>query len=140
MADVYGANVTKYRAGTKQDNWIDQGLVKSGLKIWSDSYEAAALAAGQIIQIAELPVGAVVHGIILAFDALGAATVNVGDSADDNRYLNAIDVSAAGYVVGGLVDGLQYVIGTNTDDDEIIITTAAAAITGTIKAAILYTN
>ena len=140
MSDVQGVNTTKYDAGTSDTTWIDQGLIKSGLKVWTDSYEAAALAAGQTIGVAQLPAGAVIHGIDLEFDALGAATVDVGDSTDPNRYKNAVDVSSADSDTGILVDGAQYVIGTNAGDNDIIITTAAAAITGTIKSTVYYTN
>jgi hypothetical protein len=140
MAAVVGVNTTKVDAGTKQDNWIDQGLIKSGLKVMTDVYEAAALAIGSTIKVANLPAGARVHRVDLAFDALGAATVDVGDSADANRYLGGVDVSAAGFEGGCLVDGAQYEIGTVAGDDEILITTAGAAITGTIKATIYYTN
>ena len=140
MAEVNGVNVTKYDAGTSDTTWIDQGLIKSSIKVWSDVYEAAALNIADTIVIAVLPAGAVVHGIALQFDALGAATVDVGDSNDPNRYKNAVDVSAAGDDNSILVDGAQYVIGTNTGDERILITTAAAAITGTIKSAVFYTN
>jgi hypothetical protein len=140
MSDVQGVNVTKYDAGTSDATWIDQGLIKSSLKVWTDVYEAVALAAGQTIGIAQLPAGAVVMGIDLQFDALGAATASVGDENTAALYKSAVDVSAAGSDQGILPDGAQYVIGTNADDGEIWITTAAAPITGTIKSAVYYTN
>lgn len=140
MADVYGVNTTKVNAGTQNGNWVDQGLIKSSLKIMTDVYEAAALAAGQTIGIANLPAGAVVHGIIVENDALGAATIDVGDSDNPDRYVDGLDVSAAGSAFGILPDGAQYVIGTNTGDTEIIVTVLDAAITGTLKVSVLYTN
>ena len=140
MAELYGVNVTKYDAGTGKDNWIDQGLIKSSLKIWSDVYEAAAAQIADTIVIAELPAGAVVHDILMQFDALGAATLNCGDANTAALYKAAVDVSAAGDDNTILVDGAQYVIGTNADDERIILTVAGAAITGTIKTAVLYTN
>ena len=140
MAELYGVNVTKYDAGTGQDNWIDQGLIKSSIKIWSDVYEAVAAQIADTIVIAELPAGAIVHGILMQFDAVGAATLNCGDANTADLYKAAVDVSAAGDDNTILVDGAQYVIGTNADDERIILTIAGAAITGTIKTAVLYTN
>lgn len=140
MAEVLGVNVTKFDAGTSDTTWIDQGLIKSSIKIWSDVYEAAAVQIADTIVIAELPAGAVVMGILLQFDALGAATVNCGDANTADLYKAAVDVSSAGDDNTILVDGAQYVIGTNADDERIILTVAGAAITGTIKSAVLYTN
>jgi len=140
MAEVKGVNVTKFDAGTSNTTWIDQGLIKSSIKIWSDVYEAAAVNIADTIVICELPAGAVVHGIALQFDALGAATVNCGDANTAALYKAAVDVSSAGDDNTILVDGAQYVIGTNADDERIILTVAGAAITGTIKSVVYYTN
>lgn len=141
MSDVQGVNVTKFDAGTEQDNWIDQGLIKSSIRVWSDVYEAAALAVAQTIGLAQLPDGAVVHGGILYFDALGAGvTLEVGDSTDSARYLSATVCTAAGSAIFDAVDGSGYVIGTNTGDGEIIATVGVGAATGTIRSVILYTN
>jgi hypothetical protein len=75
------------------------------------------------------------------FDALGAATVSVGDASSAARYLAATDVTSAGAVdmaEGDKVNGLLYEITSTTDD--IILTTASVAITGTIKLIVFYTN
>lgn len=140
MAEVEGINVTKFDAGTSDTTWIDQGLVKSSIRVWSDVFEASALSANDTIVIAVLPDGAIVHGISIQFDALGAATVDVGDSDDVDRYKDGIDVSSAGSDNSILPDGAQYVIGTNTGDNRITILVLSAAITGTIKSAVYYTN
>jgi hypothetical protein len=140
MAEFEGVNVTKFDAGTSDTTWIDQGLIKSSIRVWSDVYEATGEVAGTTLVIAVLPAGAIVHGISIQFDALGAATVDVGDSDDPNRYKNAVDVSSAGSDESILPDGAQYVIGSNAGDDRILITTASAAINNTIKSAVFYTN
>ncbi len=140
MAEVEGVNVTKFDAGTSDTTWIDQGLIKSSIRVWSEVYEASALPANDTIVIAVLPDGAIVHGISIQFDALGAATVDVGDVDNVDRYKDGVNVSAAGSDESILPDGAQYVIGTATGDDRITITVLGAAITGTIKSAVFYTN
>jgi hypothetical protein len=141
MSNVQGVNVTKYDAETSDTTWIDQGLIKSSIRVWSDVYEAAALAIGQTIGLAQLPDGAVVHGGILYFDALGAGvTLEIGDSTDSARYLSATVCTAAGSALFDAVDGSGYAIGTNAGDGEIIATVGVGAATGTVRSVVLYTN
>lgn len=142
MAELKGVNVTKYDAGTKQDNWIDQGLIKSDIKIWTDSFEAAGAAIADTIVIAQLPDGAIVHDIQIGFDDLGTSvTLDCGDSTDPNRYFSAIDAAtAAAEKASILVDGMQYKIGTATGDGKVYLTVAGGAATGTIKTVVYYTN
>ena len=141
MAAVVGVNTTKVDAGTKQDNWIEQGRIKSGMKLMSETYEAAALAMASTIKVANMPSGAVIHGAVLYWDALGAGvTISLGDSNDALRYSTALVTTAAGAAIADKVDGAAYEIGTNTGDTAILITTGVGAATGTIKVVIFYTN
>jgi len=57
-----------------------------------------------------------------------------------DRYMDAVDVSAAGSNSLDEIGGQNYVTGTNDGDTSIIITVIGAAITGTIKAVVTYTN
>ena len=139
MAEFEGVNVTKFDA-PGDANWIPQGLIKSSIRIWTELFEAAGEAAASTIVVAVLPAGAIIHAVWLGFDALGAATIDMGDSDDPNRYKNAVDVSSVGEDNTILVDGAQYEIGTNSGDTRILLTTASAAITGTIRSAVYYTN
>jgi len=140
MSTVYGVNATKVLDPTSE-NICDPGELAGKVRVMTDTYEAAALAAGSTIHIGQaLPVGARILDVILAFDALGAATISVGDSSSTARYIAATSVAAAGMVdmaEGDKVDGLLYEITADTDD--IILTTASAAITGTVKVIIFYT-
>ena len=141
MSNVQGVNVTKYDAGTSDTTWIPSGLIKSGIKVWSDVYTAAALAAAQTIGLAQLPDGAVVHGVLLLHGALGAGvTLTIGDSDTAARYTSAIVCTAEGSALGDKVGGSGYVIGTNTGDGEIIATVGVGAATGDIRLVVLYTN
>ena len=141
MSAVIGVNTTKVDAGTSDANWVDQGRIKSGLKIMSDTYEAVALAMGSTIKVANLPAGAVIQDVKVFFDVLGAGvTVEVGDSVDSDRYIAATVATAAGAASGAKADGAGYEIGTVAGDEEILITTGVGAATGTVKVLIAYTN
>lgn len=142
MSDaVKSVNVTKFDAGPSGDNSINQGEVNAQIEVWTDEYEAAALDVASTIDIGELPANAKVQKIEMYTDALGAATIDIGDSNDPDRYsLAPFDVSSAGKFESDAVDGAQYKIGTNTGDSRIQLLTAGAAITGTIKTIIYFTR
>ena len=142
MAAVKGVNVTKYDAGGQGDDAISQGLIHSQLEVWTDEYEASALADPSTIDIAKLPAGAKVWGIDVYHDALGAGTtLDIGDSDDPDRYtLAAADTSAAGMFSADAADGVGYEIGTNAGDDTVQLTMAGGAATGTIKTVVRYTR
>lgn len=140
MATVYGTNYTKYQDPIST-NITDPGELEGKVRVMTDTYEASALAAGSTIYMGKpLPVGARILDVVVGFDALGSATIIVGDASDDNRYITSSSVSSAGIVdMADLaaVDGMLYEITSATDD--IIITTASASITGTINIVIYYT-
>lgn len=140
MADYYGANATKSLTPTS-GNILDPGVLGGKVRCMIDTYEAAAVGAGSTIQMGQsLPVGARIVGISLFFDALGSATISVGDAASAARYIAATSVASAGAVdmaEGDKVDGMAYEI-TGTNDTEILLTTASAAITGTVKLIVFY--
>ena len=144
MAEFEGVNVTKYDAGTTDANWIDQGLIKSSIKVWSESYVADGTEIiSDTIVVAVLPAGAVIHGITLTTSALGAArTLACGDANTADLYKAAVDVSAAVTDVSLDAAGNQYVIGTNADDERIILTLAGGVLTAAdvIKTQVFYTN
>lgn len=140
MAEVNGVNVTKYDA-PGADNWIDQGLIKSSIKVWSEVYEAAAVNIADTIVVAVLPAGAVIHGVKLAWDALGAGvTLDMGDITIPARYKAAIVTTNLGSDDSILVDGLQYVITDEAVDGRVLLTVGVGAATGTIKSEVFYTN
>jgi hypothetical protein len=142
MADGVGVNSTDFLAETSDTTWIAQGLIKSSIKVWSDVFEAdGTQGVGDEITLAILPDGAVVHGGILYFDALGAGvTLSIGDSNDANRYTTAIVCTAAGSAIYDAIDGSGYTIGSNTGDTTVLATIGVGAATGTIRNVIFYTN
>jgi len=83
-----------------------------------------------------LPAGLMITDIQLSFADLGTGvTLDVGDSADDNRYIDGIDVATAAgsYSSGLILAGQNYVIGTNSGDNQILLTVQDAAATGSVK-------
>jgi len=135
MAQVLADNVTimQSRSGSK----VADGLIITKQRVWSDEYEAAALAAGTIV-IADLPVGAKVQSVSVYHDALGAETLAAGASTTADRYFAAVSANDVLKNESGLVDGFNYVIGTNSGDNLILLTNSGA-ITGTIKTEVKYT-
>jgi len=138
MSAVLGVNATK-AADPSAANILSPGTLGGKVRVMVDSYEASTLADGSTIAVGKaLPVGAIVTGIKVAFDALGGSTtLAVGDAGSAARYIAAASSASAGMISTMKVDGLGYKI-TGTDDEQILITLAGAAATGTISAVIEY--
>lgn len=141
MSDVLAVNKTKFDALDTGDNYIGSGEFQTDVRCIKDSYEAAALAIGSTIKIADLPLeGAKIVDIVVYHDALGASsTIEVGDSTSSARYASAADTSAAGRFNLDEPDGFNYKTGTVAGDNVILLTSAGGTLTGTIKVLILYT-
>ena len=140
MAQVTGINVTKYDKGAQGDNSIDQGLVRSTQEINTDKYVMAGLPANDTVVMAVLPNGAKVWQVVMYHDALGASTgLKVGDSTDDQRYINSSASIAGGVRTQSNRPPVGYVIGTNEGDDRILVTLTGGAGTGEVKLVITYT-
>jgi len=140
MSDVLGVNKTLIDAGTILSPGKFDGRVKCSI----DTYEASSLAIGSTITMGgKLTKGAIVLFQILAYDALGAATIDVGDAESPARYHDNLSVVSAGISLIGLVDGVNYETDdttTTTTDRQIVLTTAGAVINNTIKLITIYTN
>ena len=143
MATVKGVRQTAIDAGGLS-NQQAAGLVDGRVKVYTDT--VADLAATQtgvadVLELfGELPAGAKVLMIKLVQTGTQTATISVGDSASATRYhaAGATDINTAEAIMH--IPGHQYVIGTATGDNRILLTTASAAITGTIKTVVYYTN
>jgi len=131
-------NSTTYEAQASGKMALDQGIGFAPLKVVSGEYTAASTASGTIINLCQLPKGAVVHDVIVDTAALGASTtLKVGDSYDDDLYAAAASTSSAAQIKAG-VAGKGYRIGTNAGDDLLIATIGGAAATGKIHFTVLY--
>ena len=143
MATKYGVNKTKLLTPIGA-NTIDQGENKAQLNVMYDSYEAAAVASGDVIQVGDkIPVGSLVVDVVVFYDDLGTGvTLDIGDLADDDRYVAAAAVAAGAGSISlqqdGLIAGIGYKVGTATNDNQIALTIGGSAATGTLKVMIVY--
>jgi len=142
MSDVLGAQKTLFDAGTI----LKPGLFDGRVKCLVDTYEASTLANPSTITMSnKLTKGAIVLAVFLAWDDMGASvTLDVGDAADVDRYIDGQDVSSASSKLVSLVDGIAYET-TESDadnlDTQILITVGGAGTaSGTIKLIVFYTN
>lgn len=138
MPIVNGVN--NYKAlNPSPANIISPGLQGGRVRVSTDVYEAAALAVdSQILMNAPLPEGAVIIGMELSYDALGAGvTLQVGDTADNDRYMVAASAATAGQRATILVDGMGYTV-TGATNNQIMVVTGGAAATGTVKLTVLW--
>jgi len=144
MATLYGVNYTKYNTGPTEDNLQARGMVSGDVSYMRDTYEAAATTAADVVYIGHpLNAGDRIIGFILSTDDLGTSvTMDIGTLYNDDEFASAIDVQAA--AVSGntaiIVDGVDYVVGTDTNDEIIMLTLNTAAATGTIKITVLYSR
>ena len=133
---------TTYAAQTAGKIALSQGIADSSLHSITTTYEASAAAANTVINLFKLQKDAVVQNFVVAYDDLGTGvTIDIGDAGDVDRYVDGLDVAtAAGSTTGILVDGLGYVIGTDTTNDDTVITAKVlgAAATGTLKVTCYY--
>lgn len=139
MATVNSTTYTAQAAGVIA---LDQGIAAASLHVVTTTYEASSLAANSVINLFYLPKGAVVQNFVVAHDNLGTGlTLDIGDAGDTDRYVDGISISTnAGSTVGCLVDGLGYVIGTDTEHDDTLVTAKllGGAASGTLKVACYY--
>lgn len=141
MSTVLGVNATK-AADPSPDNLLTHGALGGNVKVMIDQYEAASLAANDLIQIGKaLPTGARIVGISVIHDALGSGvTFDVGDADTVDRYIDGADGNTVSLKQINEADGLGYVIGTNTSDEVVYLKVLGAAATGTINVVIFYTH
>lgn len=141
MANVYGSNTNKLV--NTPSNLADSFDVGGAIRVFSDTLEANALAAGQTIGIAKLPAGARVKDIVVDHDALGASsTLACGDAGDPDRYITAAGSSTAGTKRLGPVGGRNFAVasddGGGNDTTEVQLLVGGAAVTGTIKSTVYW--
>lgn len=149
MANVNGTNYAKSINPT-QSNRNDPGAVGGRVRSLTEVIELAAQPANDTINIGkDLADGAIIHGIQINNDTLGAGVLlDIGDSDQVDRYINGYDAEANESNQGGVspvtgemaVDGIHYVIGTNVGDRTILVTILIAAATGTLKITVYYSE
>jgi hypothetical protein len=150
MATVYSAQRTNSRATPAVMNKANE--LSGRIRVAHGTYEASALASGDVIEMFVLPDGARLLTGTLAHDALGASTtLSVGYAAHTNAAGTAVSASAAAYKAAAastsaakndILATLALGSGSETDTDEngvaITVTMGGAAGTGTIELTIMY--
>jgi len=150
MATQKGVNRTKADTPTS-DNVLAPGTLGGRVRVMQDAYTFASEAVNDTILLFEdLKAGAIIQDIVVDLvTTTNAVILDVGDSADPDRYINGLTATSIasnrGQVTaaGGLFQstGVQYAIGTATGDDKIIITVLVAVPTdGSIKLSLYYTE
>ena len=146
MATVKGVNRTLADTPTGS-NIMDSGVQKGKNRTIMDTYEAVAVASGDIIEMGEyLPKGARVIEVCLMADALGSGvTLTVGDYESAARYIAVSSTWNTANQVQRLnaIGGRQYEVDETTatatgTDRQVIITVGGAAATGTITLEVTY--
>jgi len=150
MATVYSAQRTNTRATPAVMNKANE--LGGRIRVAHGTYEASALASGDVIEMFVLPDGARLLTGTLAHDALGASTtLSVGYAAHTNAAGTAVSASAAAYkaaaastsaakndILATLALGSGSETDTNEDGVAITVTMGGAAGTGTIELTIMY--
>ena len=150
MATVYSAQRTNSRATPAVMNKANE--LSGRIRVAHGTYEASALASGDVIEMFVLPDGARLLTGTLAHDALGASTtLSVGYAAHTNAAGTAVSASAAAYkaaaastsaakndILATLALGSGSETDTNEDGVAITVTMGGAAGTGTIELTIMY--
>ena len=150
MATVYSAQRTNTRATPAMMNKANE--LGGRVRVAHGTYEASALASGDVIEMFVLPDGARLLTGSLAHDALGASTtLSVGYAAHTNAAGTAVSASAAAYkaaaastsaakndILATLALGSGSETDTNEDGVAITVTMGGAAGTGTIELTIMY--
>ncbi len=150
MATVYSAQRTNSRATPAVMNKANE--LGGRIRVAHGTYEASALASGDVIEMFVLPDGARLLTGSLAHDAMGSSTtLSVGYAAHTNAAGTAVSASAAAYkaaaastsaakndILATLALGSGSQTDTNEDGVAITVTMGGAAGTGTVELTIMY--
>jgi len=140
MPNFKATNRQKIDDGTKDGNWIEQGLIKSTLKVMTDEF-TGTVAVGLTVGIASPPKGAIIHLVAFNTEGLGASCdMSVGDENDLTRYSDPITMDGRQSHVRIIPTGSQYKLGQAEGDDQLLMQCAGAEANGTFKVTIFYTN
>jgi len=135
MANLNAANIANMESvPVVKANASD---VHGRVRVFRDTYTAAAAAINDTITIARLPTGAKVQDVVVHHAALGTGVILAcGDSGDVDRYITAVSSATAGKKVLTAIAGFGF---EQTAVTDVILTVTGAAATGLISTAVLYT-
>ena len=136
MSEVMGINFTK--AASPVLNSLLGADWRGKVRVCMDRYEAASLAAGSTIKVAQAKKDEVfVIGFVIADDLSSAGTLILGDSGDPDRFLAATVFTTAGQCTQcAKAEGVGYK-NTTTSPIPIILKTGVEEATGAVEVIIL---
>jgi len=137
MGTVYGVNATFENAAGPPGSFVQAGKWGGKVRVMTDTYQAASIAAATVIRVAKVPKGAVVLRISnIQMDDLGTATLTVAIGiGDDATLFDAATAQVQTITFFDDIDGAPWVASADT---WIILTTAVGPATGTIKTEVYY--
>lgn len=151
MATVYSTQRTTL---TQDDpsGFVQANELAGNVRVAYGTYEASALASGDVIEMFALPNGARILQGQLAHDAMGSSTtLSVGFAAHTNSAGTAVSASAAAYKAAAASTSAQIVdiaatlallngeeVDANEDGKVVTVTMGGAAGTGTVAVTMLY--
>jgi len=137
MATVSAVNFAK-QADPSSDNVLGAGLNGGRVRVVHDTYTFTEDSAGEVVKIAQLPIGAKVLAIEVINAALGTSvTMGIGYGASGVEFLAQTAVATAGQIKSNLLSGFEV---TTVANGVIILTTAGAAADGAIITDVYYTT
>lgn len=146
MATVYGVEATK-ALNTTPAQFVDSADWNGRLRYQSDSYEAAAAAAGTDVIVGLLKKGAQIHPrSLIRFDDMGTGTTldvllrPVDGSADVSLVAGVDTATTAGVLDFGAIAYIDVFPHTVAEDSYVVVSLQDAASTGTLKSDIVFTD
>lgn len=143
MATYKGLVATAVASGGLS-NKVLKGLIDGRVKCMLDTLTLAGTElSGSLLYMGSLlPAGANVIAIILSVSTVQTSlTFTLGDVASATRYIAAANSGLQTALLPVVASGINYVVGTATNDNQIMITTGGATATaGVLNAAILYSQ
>lgn len=106
------------------------------------TYEAAALAANDIVQMIQVAPGVTVLDMVLYNDDCGTCTADIGDGDDVDRFMDGVDIGAAtgtGYRMGASVAAGTCFPKLYSTADTIDLKLATGPATGTLTLVVYMT-
>jgi len=144
MATVYGVNRTLKRAA--QINTIEPEVMSGKVRWIYESYEAASLATGSVIELfgQNLPAEARIVDWIIDHDTLsGDYHLEFGTSEDADEFMAKADCSSAdkkNFTDDGVAASLGFEIASGDGQTLVITTSGASSASGTIKVAVAFVS
>ena len=137
MATVNGVNYTK-AIDPSSDNILKGGTYGGRVRVAIDTYTFASTAAGTVVRMSKLPLGARILKVTLINAALGSGvTIGIGYGASGVEFLAQTAMTSAGTRDSNLLGDYEVEAAAN---GVVILTTAGVIATGKVTTQVYYTT